>query len=179
MQIIIFFNENRQPKVEQVGGKALALMKMTGAGMPVPPGFTLTVDYFEPWIDTLRHSPEWTELTKPEGGEIGKAAKTLQGLCGNLQFTEHQKSELGNALKTLQETSHGNLYAVRSSSPEEDLEGASFAGGYETTLGVTVNLLESAIRHSFTSSFDERIFYYKKEQGFRPTSHRRDYPTSG
>jgi hypothetical protein len=28
------------------------------------------------------------------------------------------------------------LFAVRSSSPEEDLVGASFAGGYDTILGV-------------------------------------------
>ena len=59
------------------------------------------------------------------------------------------------------------FFAVRSSSPEEDLEGASFAGGYETTLGVTVETLEAAILHSFTSSFDERVFLYKKEHGFQ------------
>ena len=56
---------------------------------------------------------------------------------------------------------------MRSSSPEEDLEGASFAGGYETTLGVTTATLEAAIRHSFASSFDERVLLYKREHGFQ------------
>ncbi|MBN1449640.1 MAG: hypothetical protein JW963_01380, partial [Anaerolineales bacterium] len=57
--------------------------------------------------------------------------------------------------------------AVRSSSPEEDLEGASFAGGYETHLGVTVRHLEDAIRRSFASVFDARVYLYKKEHGFQ------------
>jgi len=151
--------------VEQAGGKALALMQMTGAGMPVPPGFVLTVNFFEPWLEALKTSSAWDEMTKP--GDIGQTAKALQRLCRDLEFTESQKNELENALKTFREQNHGNLYAVRSSSPEEDLEGASFAGGYETTLGVGVDAIKAAIRQSFTSSFDERVFLYKKEHGFR------------
>ena len=49
--------------------------------------------------------------------------------------------------------------------PEEDLEGSSFAGGYETTLGVTRGTLQAAILHSFTSVFDERIVKYKMQHG--------------
>ena len=70
-------------------------------------------------------------------------------------------------MKEFWEKNPGHLVAVRSSSPEEDLEGASFAGGYETTLGVPENAIEAAIRHSFISSFDERVFLYKKEHRFR------------
>ena len=153
------------PKLDQAGGKALALMQMTAAGMPVPPGLVLTVIFFEPWLETLKTASAWDALTK--GGEIGQTAKALQGLCEALEFTMDQKNELQSALATFREQNRGHLYAVRSSSPEEDLEGASFAGGYETTLGVTVNGIEAAIRHSFTSSFDERVFVYKKEHGFR------------
>ena len=60
----------------------------------------------------------------------------------------------------------GKLLAVRSSSPEEDLEGASFAGGYETVLGVTKDTLEKAIETAFVSCLDERIYVYKRENGF-------------
>ena len=35
------------------------------------------------------------------------------------------------------------LYAVRSSSPEEDLSGASFARNYETYLGIKYNSIEN------------------------------------
>lgn len=167
MTTIFSFTSSEFPPLEQAGGKASALMQMTGAGMPVPPGFVLTVKFFEPWTEILQQSSEWAALTHSEGDEIPSAAKALQGLCRTLQFTENQKNELWDALDSFQEKNHGHLYAVRSSSPEEDLEGASFAGGYETTLGVAVDALEVAILHSFTSSLDERVFVYKKERGFR------------
>ena len=165
MTTIFWFTTRELPPMEQVGGKALALMQMTGAGMPVPPGFVITVKFFEPWLTALKSSPSWDAITKTDA--IEKTARTLQNLCRNLEFTESQKNELNNALKSFREQNHGYLYAVRSSSPDEDLEEASFAGGYETTLGVTVEAIEAAIRHSFTSSFDERVFLYKKEHGFR------------
>lgn len=167
MRTIFSFTSSEFAPVEQAGGKALALMQMIRADMPVPPGFVLTVKFFEPWIDRLKQSTEWVALLSSDSDKIGQVAKALQRLCGNLQFTDSQKDELGSALKTFREQNYGHLYAIRSSSPEEDMEGASFAGGYETTLGVTVDGIEAAILHSFTSSFDERVFIYKKEHGFR------------
>jgi pyruvate,water dikinase len=166
VQTIFSFSSNEIPDVNQVGGKALALIQMTGAGMLVPPGFVLTVKYFEPWIEFLKASSAWAEMANPDAKPIGETAKALQAICKTLQFTKSQKDELGNTLKVFHERNHGHLYAVRSSSPEEDIEGASFAGGYETTLGVKVEDIEGAIRHSFSSSFDERVFLYKKEHGF-------------
>jgi rifampicin phosphotransferase len=167
MKTIFTFASNELIQVDQVGGKALALIQMTGAGMPVPPGFVLTMSFFEPWIAILQTSPEWAAMKKSKAGDIRQAAKALQALCRALKFTDHQKEELETTLKLFREENQGHLYAVRSSSPEEDLEGASFAGGYETTLGVTAESIEAAILHSFTSSFDERVFLYKKGHGFR------------
>jgi phosphoenolpyruvate synthase/pyruvate phosphate dikinase len=167
MNSIFPFTSSEIHSLEQAGGKALALIQMTHAGMPVPPGFVLTVEFFEPWMDSLKRSSEWTALTKADNSRIGQTAKALQELCRNLHFTKQQKEELTTALNEFREKDHAGLLAVRSSSPEEDLEGASFAGGYETTLGVTIYKIDQAILHSFTSSFDERVFLYKKEHGFR------------
>lgn len=166
MSVIFPFDAPQRPTLEQAGGKALALIEMTQAGMPVPPGFVLTVDFFAPWLDSLKTTPQWPALTTASATEIGLAARTIQERCRSLDFTVRQKTELEEALASLRKANHEGLYAVRSSSPEEDLEGASFAGGYETTLGVTVDGMEAAIRHSFASSFDERVFLYKKEHGF-------------
>ena len=38
---ILSFSTNTLPEMDDVGGKALALIQMTEAGMPVPPGFVL------------------------------------------------------------------------------------------------------------------------------------------
>lgn len=166
MNTIVPFDSPESPRLDQVGSKALSLITMIRAGMPVPSGFVLTVDFFAPWITTLQATPEWNALLTAEGEELTRVTRTLQAVCRSAQLTDRQQAELKNALADFQSAHHARLFAVRSSSPEEDLEGASFAGGYETTLGVTLETLEAAIRHSFASSFDERVFLYKREHGF-------------
>ena len=98
MKTIISFTSPELPPLEQVGGKALTLMQMTAAGMPVPPGFVLTVQFFEPWLDVLKQSPAWKNLTKTD--ELPQAAKALQVLCGTLELSGDQHNALNEALKT-------------------------------------------------------------------------------
>ena len=61
------------------------------------------------------------------------------------------------------------MYSVRSSSPEEDMQGASFAGMYETYLGVTTDRIEARIRDVFVSCIDFRVVAYKRQKGFDHT----------
>ena len=165
MRTIIAFTATEASDIEQVGGKALSLITMTRQGLPVPPGFVLTVRFFEPWLTALEVTPAWAALQAASVADLGQSTRALQALCRDLVFTDDQTVELKRSLDSFQASQGVALFAVRSSSPEEDLEGASFAGGYETTLGVTPATLEAAIRHSFASSFDERVFLYKRERG--------------
>lgn len=154
-----------QPKIDQVGGKALSLIEMTRQNMPVPPGFVLTVKFFEPWLTTLQATPEMQRIRQGQPEELGPATRAIKAQCLTLEYTEQQQTELDKAFAAFQAANQAALFAVRSSSPEEDLEGASFAGSYESTLGVTPKNLQAAIRRSFASCFSERVFVYKKEQG--------------
>lgn len=158
------FSTTETPDIGEVGGKALSLIIMKQKGLPVPQGFVLTVDFFKPWIETLQTRQEWKLLQSHETQDIIKAATKLKVMCKSLELTENQLACLSEALESIKTSD--NLFAVRSSSPEEDLEGASFAGGYETSLGIPVSEIGSAIRQSFASSFDERVFTYKLQQGF-------------
>ena len=164
MKTVFPFTTPEMPSLEQAGGKAVALMQMTTAGMPVPPGLVLTARFFEPWLEGMKLLPAWKDLSTREN--LAQSAKKLQQFCGTLELTKNQRSELDSALKTIEVLADRHFFAVRSSSPEEDLEGASFAGGYETILGVEHKAIEAAIRHSFTSAFDERVFLYKQKHGF-------------
>ena len=166
MNTILTFALTKLPQVDQVGSKALSLITMTKDGMPVPPGFVLTVKFFEPWMTALQATPEWKAVQETAGDELGQATKALQSLCRDLKFDDQQQEELDRMLQSFQASCGATLCAVRSSSPEEDLEGASLAGGYETTLGVPAAEVEGATLHSFASSFDERVFVYKREHGF-------------
>ena len=90
----------------------------------------------------------------------------LKEHCPALSLEAAQREALEDVRKILAGRGDDVLFAVRSSSPEEDLVSASFADGYETRLGVRGHELEQALLHCFASTFDERVFVYKREHGF-------------
>jgi phosphoenolpyruvate synthase/pyruvate phosphate dikinase len=155
------------PELTQVGGKAMSLILMTQHGLPVPPGFVLTVAFFEPWLEVIKQTPEWNRVLNSSLQDLKQNTMAVEELCTSLELDDVRKEVLTRALEALKTETDGKtlLVAVRSSSPEEDLEELSFAGGYETTLGVGEETLESALRRSFASCFDERVFRYKEEHG--------------
>jgi rifampicin phosphotransferase len=55
-------------------------------------------------------------------------------------------------------------FAVRSSGTAEDLEGASFAGQYETLLDVPLEGLPGAVRRVFDSASDPRVAAYRESR---------------
>ena len=166
MKLVYSFKTEDKPDLLHVGGKGMSLILMTQKGLPVPPGFVLSVAFFEPWLEYIKKSPEWAEVLKSSPEELKKNCDEVKALCFDLELDEIQKETLSQAMEALKTKVSSTLFAVRSSSPEEDLEGASFAGGYETVLGVKEGDIKDALRRSFASCLDERVFLYKKEHGF-------------
>lgn len=157
-KLIYNFKNSEIPQPSEVGGKAKALIETTRAGFPVPEGIILTVDFFKPWLKDIKSSNEWKALLS----EVTKEkCYTLKAKAAKQHFTDLQKLEFNKHLSDLKRS---KLYAVRSSSPEEDLESTSFAGMYETLLGVTVENLEIAIAKAFASMLDFRVMEYKKQK---------------
>jgi pyruvate,water dikinase len=150
------------PLISQVGGKGLSLIDCCAAGFPVPPGFVLSVAFFQSWLDSIKNTHEWNNFTEDPSKQ---ACDVLKEACIKLQLDPKQEEALNTALQTNFGSTEKLLVAVRSSSPEEDLAQASFAGGYETTLGVTRDTLLDAIRTSFASALDFRVVQYKLQNG--------------
>lgn len=162
MKWLYNFNDDQIPKIEEVGGKARALIELTQGGFKVPHGVVLSVSYFSAWTDILTSLPAFRDHTHvPDNFNV--LASLLKKTAHQLTFSNKQKSVVDKFLKK-----HGDnqLFAIRSSSPEEDLSGASFAGGYETVLGVKKDNIWEAIKQAFISCMDERVFYYKYQNGF-------------
>ena len=161
MQNYYLFDTSETPDLAFVGGKAKALIETTAAGFPVPKGLVLSVAFFDPWFDIIEQTDAWREfLANSDDHHRCEAVK--QTCYDSLGLSGYQWSEVNGALEQL---GVPEIFAVRSSSPEEDLAGTSFAGGYETVLGVTRDTLEQEIRYCFTSMFDARIVQYKKQNG--------------
>ncbi len=156
--MILHFNEKKTPSLSQVGGKAKALIETTQAGFPVPEGLVLSVAFFQPWMDQVKNADAFKRAVAEPTKENCDGAKIL---AAGLRFNESQRPEFDQAFKALE----GALFAVRSSSPEEDLEGTSFAGMYETILGTRRDQVEEAVAHAFSSCFDVRVMAYKKQNG--------------
>jgi phosphohistidine swiveling domain-containing protein len=163
---IVIFPGTSSATLAEVGGKGLSLMQGSQAGLPVPPGFILPVSFFRSWFQHLQATKAWSEFLQPHTYDLEQACQALKQHALRLALTKQQEQELSEAL---QKYDKETLFAVRSSSPEEDLEGASFAGGYETILGVTTQTIEHAIKQAFASCLDYRVTVYKQEHGFAMT----------
>ncbi len=150
-------------QLNKVGGKGQSLIRMTQLGLPVPPGFVLTVDFFEGWLDTLRLTEQWKNFVAADVKDLKSRCDALKDRAREFGFSADQSDGINKALENFEPDT---LFAVRSSSPAEDLEGSSFAGGYETVLGVTRSGILEAVRVAFSSSLDYRVLAYKSQHGF-------------
>ena len=146
------------PELSEVGGKALSLIRSSEVGLPVPPGIALGVSFFSDWIAEIKSTPEWSDVLSEPTLEGCDALKLR---VGELRFDDGQSAALADAVEALA----GDRFAVRSSSPEEDLEGMSFAGMYETFLGTTRENIEANVRRAWISMLDWRVVEYKMQQG--------------
>ena len=175
MSEIIIFNaltneiSKEDVSVATVGGKGYSLIQMTKYKFNVPPGIVLTVSFFKQWLEEIKTTQEWktflSDIKNPEKCKIN--LDNLKQWClSNLTLKENQKINIENYLSKIDKNYKSNIYAVRSSSPEEDLSGASFAGGYETYLGIIFSDLEKNILKTFISCLDYRVYKYKLEKNF-------------
>ena len=153
------------PAVDQIGGKGRTLLFLGSKGYYIPFTIVLSTTFFQSWMDQLKAAPEWEDYLQPgEDGEYVSESK-IKNIARSFDFSEGQDKTLSEIRRYLREEGV-SLFAVRSSSPEEDLESASFAGIYETVLGVTDESLGEAIKTCFASALDERVAAYKMEHGY-------------
>jgi rifampicin phosphotransferase len=161
---IYFFPGDAKATLEEVGGKGLSLLEGSRAWLPVPPGCILTVYFFDAWLSQLKTTAAWKGFLEARNNTLADACEVLKQTAAAFPFTEAQERILEEALRRFDAD---GLFAVRSSSPHEDLEGTSFAGGYETVLGVTPEKLRDAVKRCFLSALDYRLVVYMRANDWR------------
>lgn len=158
-ELIYRFDGDLEPTLAEVGGKALSLIATTRAGLPVPGGLALSVAFFAPWTEAIKATREWADLLASNDKE---ACDRVKAIAAQMTLAKDQGAALDKALAAL---GGDAVFAVRSSSPEEDLAGSSFAGMYETFLGTTRDRLPGVVALAYASMFDIRVMSYKVRQG--------------
>jgi rifampicin phosphotransferase len=141
----------------------MALMRLFQGGYPVPDGSILATSFFEPWLSDLQQTPAWKEFLCGEPKTLSGVCLTLQRTIAECRLSSAQQELLAQELGRWQNNS---VFAIRSSSPEEDLENASFAGAYKTVLGVKAGEVHSILPAVVASSLDYRVVLYKHNRGF-------------
>ena len=155
-----------------VGGKGASLIAMARAGFAVPPGGVLTTAFFAPWFQEIEATETWNGLFAASPDDQARLCRELRDHARSLTLTKARSDALYALLSDLGDANTIQRFAVRSSSPDEDLVSASFAGSYETLLGVRPSDIEEAVRMCFASGFAPRVFSYKHAHGFDPANPR-------
>ncbi|KAL7453253.1 hypothetical protein ACHAWC_004916 [Mediolabrus comicus] len=161
----------------------------------VPKSYALSTAFFQPWVDEIVSWITNNESGGDDDGEFAVLMKIIDGKnttatidnnndddddrllketcqklkskCMTLPLTQSQQQTLHTLQNIISTSFNYKLAAVRSSSVEEDGMHSSYAGMYETLLGVTECKLEEAVRKCFGSKFDERVLLY---DGIRSSS---------
>ncbi len=166
------------PRLTEVGGKAASLIRLAQGGFRVPDGVVLTTEFFSTWIGRIEAGEAWRSVIErvnsnrarvpnlDEREYLARACDEVKQIAAGLAFTIEQRRVIDDIKREF-----GNgTFAVRSSSPEEDLAGASFAGLYETVLHVKLENFDAAVRVCFQSCLDARVLLYKREMRFENLS---------
>jgi pyruvate,water dikinase len=164
-RLIIHFSAIEEGDQPLVGGKAYSLAELARSGAPVPPGFALTTRALEVFLaqGTIEAERERIEERVRKGDLSLKQSWELLGETRAKIVSSPLPPEVRSALVASYEGLLGpNVpVAVRSSGTKEDLEGASFAGQYETFLNVRgEEALIRAVKRCWASIWRNRVLQY-------------------
>ena len=96
--------------VAEVGGKGASLLIGRKEGLPVPPGFILSVHFFAPWLRQLKATSAWSDFLRSSGNDQMKACDTLKQASEELFLDDAQEQALSHALEAF---GKDTLFAVR------------------------------------------------------------------
>ncbi|MBI3355804.1 MAG: hypothetical protein HY038_03355 [Nitrospirae bacterium] len=147
-------------KLDLVGGKAVGLARLLAAGFPAPPGICVTTEAYDVHLKAAGFSQkdEWQKVCALSEGE----REPLLNNC-RVRIRQLDVSDLAvqwtTALQALNLSPSGS-WAVRSSATNEDAGQTSFAGLYQTHLGVSPLHIDAAIKNLWASLWHNRVVQY-------------------
>jgi len=170
---ILWFHEIDQRCAAQVGGKNASLGELLKAGIRVPPGFAVTTEAFQVFVERNGLQAEIGRRLDPlrpdDITEVEAASRAIRQLMSEAPVP----GEIAEAIQTAYRELAAQVgvedlpVAVRSSATAEDLPGASFAGQQDTYLwvqGAGHVLIRTLV--CWSSLFTPRAITYRMQMGF-------------
>lgn len=168
--LVVPFAKIRRADVPTVGGKGANLGEMTAAGLPVPPGFVLTIDAYQKFYESNALGPrvatELKRIDPDDPAALGRSAAALSQMILDGSVPNDLRAAIEQAYETLSggKTPHRRV-AVRSSATAEDTAQFSFAGMFESFLNVSGKEgVVGAVKACWASTFGARVLFYRLKQ---------------
>jgi pyruvate, water dikinase len=164
---IIKLSDPGAVRTGEVGGKAANLARLAHAGLPTPGGFTLTAAAYR---HQLRHLGVDDEVRAYEAADFSARLR----LSVQVRLALYQGSIAPMILEPLidawrSQRAAAPLAAVRSSALVEDSEDASFAGQFESFLGLSDEAeFLTATRACWAALWTSRARRYMEPHGLSP-----------
>jgi pyruvate,water dikinase len=154
--------QSSEAVLHAVGGKGANLARLVRAGLPVPPGFLLSVQAYTDFVASNALDAVITQaLTSADLEDIGQleaVSSTIRQAFAGCVLGPELLAELHTAYSRL----GAPAVAVRSSATAEDLPDMSFAGQQDTFLNIQgVAALETAVVRCWSSLWTARAIGYR------------------
>ncbi|MBR6024599.1 MAG: phosphoenolpyruvate synthase [Methanobrevibacter sp.] len=167
------FEDLNKSDIAIAGGKGANLGELTQAGIPVPPGFVVTAETYQKFMeDTGINDKVLDILDKIDINDtkaLQAAAEEIKAIIVETPIPEDMIMFIKEAYNQLcQRVGEDDTdVAIRSSATAEDLPEASFAGQQDTFLHVSGDeeVIEY-VRKCWASLFEARAIFYREENNF-------------
>ena len=166
LPIVADFKDLDKGDTELVGGKGANLAEIYHAGFPVPPGFVVTVEAYDLFLqeNDLIHKiyDILGSLDVNDPAQLEEASKRIQRMILTSKVPADVSQKTISSYKKLSGFMKNSLVAVRSSATAEDMPGTSFAGQQVTFLDIKgeANVINK-LRECWASLFTARSIYYR------------------
>ncbi len=167
------FEDLNKSDIAIAGGKGANLGELTQAGIPVPPGFVVTAETYQKFMeDTGINDKVLDILDKIDINDtkaLQAAAEEIKSIIVETPIPDDMIMFIKEAYNQLcQRVGEDDTdVAIRSSATAEDLPEASFAGQQDTFLHVSGDeeVIEY-VRKCWASLFEARAIFYREENDF-------------
>jgi pyruvate,water dikinase len=172
MPYTLWFDRAGKEALALVGGKNASLGELIRAGIPVPPGFSVTTDaYLEFITGSLKDQIEQilSGIDLQNVASLEEASGVIRQVMAQTPFSQKMEEEIASNYEALSQVfdTPDLPVAVRSSATAEDLPGASFAGQQDTFLWVQgIEEVLEKIKLCMSSLFTPRAISYRVKMGF-------------
>jgi pyruvate,water dikinase len=186
--LVKWFSEIGKDSGSVAGGKGANLGEIYNLKVPVPPGFVITAQAYDYFIENSGLKERIKNLLEKINYEdtqlLNDVTEKIRNYIVEAKMPKEMEEEIveayenlgasdlssvqGSALDILHNAQEPIFVAVRSSATTEDLAEASFAGQQDSFLNVKGNQqLITYVKKCFASLFTSRATYYRNKQGFK------------